>query len=609
MTRMSPRAPLRVTLFALAACTTTTAPPPPADVGEAADEPAAPRVDVWAGVPEVAAEAPATPEGLAAPVGQGPPAAIGERISQPFPNRELAAPPVPAAGGPLKVLRTSPTSATPGLVGSVSAVFDRPMVPIAALEDLAAEGSPLTLSPAPPGRFRWLGTQMIGFEPEGRLPYSTTYTARIAAGTSAATGEALPREVAWTFSTPTLEIESLRPESYQAAPLSTLVLLRFNQAIDRARVVAALRLSASGRPVPFEAVPPESWAGLPKPWREYTEDGPKERLVLLRPAGPLAPATTYSVELPPGTYGEGPNPSPALRGRFRTFEALRLRGPDCAAPYYWECSPEGVTIEAENLLAEDPDIARRVRVTPEVPDLEVTVDGSITLTGSFRGLTRYTVEVPAGIRDVFGQTLAAPYRKAFTFPPLRPRLAWQDGGDATVVVAPGQSLALEARGVAAVEVVAVRVGVEQLSRSARRPFLGEEGEIAEGLGVPSWRRTVATPRARGEPALLPLDPAVMGAGPSPVYVGARSNQYREWGESNRAVAGRLVQQTRLGLTAALDVARGVVLVQDLEGGEPLAGVSLSLHQYGEAAPRWSGTTDAAGTAQVALAAGVVPVAP
>lgn len=594
---MSPRAPLRVTLCALAACTTT-APPPSGGAGEAAGGEPAPRVDVWAGVPPIAAEVEAPP--VRAPAAQRP-VTIAERISEPFPAPGPAAPPVSAAGGPLKVLRTAPTDKASGLVGSVSAVFDRPMVPLAALADLEAEGSPLTLSPAAPGRFRWLGTQMIAFEAEGRLPGSTTYTAKIAAGATAATGEVLARDLTWTFKTPTLEVESQRPGSWEDAPLDTLVLLRFNQAIDRARVVAALRLSAGGRAVPFEAVAPESWASLREPWRGYAAEGPSDRQVVLRPAGPLAPNTGYSVELPPGAYGEGPNPSPMIRARFKTFAALKLRGPDCAPPYYWECFPEEVTIQAENLLAEDPDIARKVRVTPEVPDLEVTLDGSITLSGSFRGLTAYTVEVPAGIRDVFGQTLAAPYRRTFTFPPLRPQLGWQDNGERPVVLTPGQSLELKAQGVAAVEVMAVPVGVEQLSRYARRPVLSDEGEFADGFGAPSWRRTFATPAARREPALLQLDPAALGVGASLVYVGARSNRYREWGEMTRVITSRLVQQTRLGLTAALDVARGVVLVHDIESGEPIPGVSLSLHQSGEAEPRWSGATDAAGTAQVECA--------
>ncbi|MFY0530738.1 Ig-like domain-containing protein [Nannocystis pusilla] len=147
---------------------------------------------------------------------------MSEKVELPFP------PPAPptkqtqdlAEEGPLKVLRTSPTEKAPGLVGSVTAVFNQPMVPLASIDDLKLERSPLTIEPLPPGKFRWLGTQMIAFEPEGRMPYSTTYTAKVVAGETSTMGTKLAKEVKWQFTTPSLEVESITPAT-TSRPRST----------------------------------------------------------------------------------------------------------------------------------------------------------------------------------------------------------------------------------------------------------------------------------------------------------------------------------------------------------------------------------------------------
>jgi hypothetical protein len=83
------------------------------------------------------------------------------------------------------------------------------MVPLASIDDLKLERSPLSISPQPPGKFRWLGTQMIAFEPAGRMPFSTTYTAAIEAGETSTTGAKFGKRVQWQFSTPLLAIEQV----------------------------------------------------------------------------------------------------------------------------------------------------------------------------------------------------------------------------------------------------------------------------------------------------------------------------------------------------------------------------------------------------------------
>jgi hypothetical protein len=104
-------------------------------------------------------------------------------------------------------------------------VFNQPMVPLASIDDLKLERSPLSISPQPPGKFRWLGTQMIAFEPEGRMPFSTTYTAAIAAGETSTMGAKLGKRVQWQFSTPLLAIERVTVEWDDTSDLDTMIVV------------------------------------------------------------------------------------------------------------------------------------------------------------------------------------------------------------------------------------------------------------------------------------------------------------------------------------------------------------------------------------------------
>ncbi|HEY8378782.1 MAG TPA: Ig-like domain-containing protein, partial [Nannocystis sp.] len=407
-------------LFFVPACTSPT-PSPGAKEGQAAAQPMPPALDLWAGVPPIEPEAGDIAAELTPTPGPQPPPSVSERVELPFP------PPGPPTKqtqdrpeeGPLKVLRTTPTEKQPGLVDAVTAVFNQPMVPLASIDDLKLERSPMSIEPQPKGKFRWLGTQMIAFEPEGRMPFSTTYTARIAAGETSALGAKMAKEVKWQFTTPSLELESQSPAEWESAELDTLIVLRFNQAIDRDKLARALRLRGGGGEVAVTSVAPSEWATLAEPWRSRAQKGVQERVLVLRPNAALRPDTLYTVEIPAGVYGEGPNPSKPLRVQFRTYPPLSLSGPNCGSSYAWDCTATGgLRISASNPILTDPSYEKKVRITPEVPDLKVTVAGGIHLAGKFRGLGTYTIEVDAGLRDIHGQELKAPYRKTVTLPAL-----------------------------------------------------------------------------------------------------------------------------------------------------------------------------------------------
>ncbi|HEY0139062.1 MAG TPA: Ig-like domain-containing protein, partial [Nannocystis sp.] len=588
----------------LVGCTSTkpadeATPDKPAD---AATQPAG--LDVWAGVPPITPLPDDITTELRPVPGPQPPPSVSERVELPFPP---PAPPSkqtqdPAATGPLQVLRTSPVMTEPGLVGSVTAVFNQPMIPLASIDELKLERSPMSITPQPPGKFRWLGTQMIAFEAEGRVPFSTTYTATVEAGEASTIGNKLGKRVQWKFSTPVLALDSAMPSEWDTAELEPHIVLLFNQDIQRERLAAAVKLKGGNTSVGLELVPVSGYATLPEPYKSQALAGRAERTLVLRPNGKLRPNTQYVVTVPAGAYGEGPNPSKALTSKFRTYPPLTLSAPHCNEAYAWDCSPAGgVTLGASTVVVDDPELPGKVHVTPEVPDLEVTGGGGIYLRGKFRGLGTYTVTVDAGVRDIHGQTLASPFRTTFTLRPLDPSLVVDGVTHDPIVLEPSHAgvLDLKAAGLTQVEVRARSVSPAELRRvlSERNEYQGDD---QWPLPLQQAKETVTdVSGSRVEPVTVPLTVRDHAAMPGNLMLfGARTNKIGDGDWKYRQQIGGLVEVTRLGVSAAIDSDSGVILVTDLVTGEPLAGVDLALHVQAQDTPAWTGRTDARGLAEL-----------
>ena len=591
-------------LLSVALWSCTGATPGPETTPEArSSDGAAPVLDVWAGVPPIEAEPGDITTELKPVPGPKPPVSVAEHVQLPFPP---PAPPSkqtqdPAAQGPLQILRTAPIEKAPGLVGTVSAVFNQPMVPLASIDDLKLERSPLSITPQPPGKFRWLGTQMIAFEPEGRMPFSTTYTAAVAAGETSTTGAELGKRVQWQFSTPLLELERASPSPDDTADLDTLVVVVFNQDIQADRLGAALKFSGGGQQVAVQVVRPADYGGLPEPYRSQALAGRAERTLVLRPSGKLRPDTQYTLTIPGGAWGEGPNPSKPISTGFRTYPPLTLSAPHCSDRYAWDCSPGAVTLGASNPVVDDPELPRRVRVSPEVPDLEVSGNGGITLTGKFRGLATYTVEVDPGVLDIHGQALAKPFRTTFTMRALDPSLQLDGVVRDPIVLEPSHRgvLDLKAAGLSLVEVRSREVGAEELRRvlSERNEYVGDD-QWPKPLQAASQRDHDVS-ASRAEAMTIPIATRELAGMPGKLLLlGARSNKIGDDNWKYRQSLNQVVEVTRLGITAAVDSDSGVVLVTDLETGAPLPNVDLALHTTAYDSPLWSGRTDARGMAEL-----------
>ncbi|MCX6031779.1 MAG: Ig-like domain-containing protein, partial [Chloroflexi bacterium] len=162
----------------------------------------------------------------------------GETIQIPFPPPTPPSPPISGGteGGPVEVLRYQPDGDVP-LAPYLSVTFNQAMVALTGLQDLAKEAVPVKLLPLPPGKWRWVGTKTLMFEPSGRFPMATKYTAEIAAGTKSGTGGTLAKAVTWTFTTPPPQMQSSSPNGGPVRR-DSLMFVAFDQKIEPAAVLA-----------------------------------------------------------------------------------------------------------------------------------------------------------------------------------------------------------------------------------------------------------------------------------------------------------------------------------------------------------------------------------
>ncbi len=531
--------------------------------------------------------------------GPAPPPKVGEALDMAFPPPARSGAPVKPKVRPLKVLRFQPTG-TEGLVGAVTVAFDQPMVPVAALSQLKQEKPPLVLEPMPPGRFRWLGTRTLAFEPEGRMPFATAYRARVPAGTRSQTGGVLEREVSWTFTTP-------RPRMVRALPYrgskqnkpDTAIAILFNQPVDGKELLRRLsmgQLSAAD----FELVPQERWAKL-KRLGQQVATWDADRTVVVKPRRPLPLDSYFTVKLSQGLRGEGPLTSRSTQNHaFYTYGPLKVTSIRCGER---RCAPDrGFSVRFNNPLV-SADLKPFIKVSPAPEDLEVKGSGSyISISGSFGAKQKVTVEVLPGLADIHDQKLARGEKKSLTTGDLYPVLAFPAHGHSTLEHRGDRKVPLQVVSVTSARVRLVRVKREQLLRviqlagyswddnGRKDPLKG-----IKGLVRTRTLRTGVKINARARIG-LPTDDC-LGRGRAGVcYIELRSRELKRFNKWANHYRGLVVSVTDIGIMARYDHDQILVLTTGLVSGLPMPGVSLELRDR-DGKVIWTGKTGPDGMAK------------
>ncbi|HEX9114832.1 MAG TPA: hypothetical protein VGA61_02090, partial [Anaerolineae bacterium] len=237
----------------------------------------------------------------------------GKTVTNTFPPPPGPASSAPAtAGGAVTVLRHAPDGEVP-LAPYLSATFSQPMVALTAIEDLAAGQSPILLQPHVAGKWRWVGTQTLLFEPDGplagggpaRFPMATYYTATVSAGTVAVGGSKLTEALRWTFSTPPVQLQGSSPNGGPQRR-DTVMFAAFDQRIDPQVIVRLIQVRAGGKSFPVRLAKDEE-VKADTAIKVLAERGETGRWLAFRADQAFPADSDVTVTFPSGTpSAEGP---------------------------------------------------------------------------------------------------------------------------------------------------------------------------------------------------------------------------------------------------------------------------------------------------------------
>src|SRR5262245_27237494 len=537
----------------------------------------------------------------------------GQTISEAFPPASGADKSEQVASGPLEVLRVSPEGDVP-IAPHLSVTFSQPMVAVTSNEDLSALQVPVKLSPQPAGKWRWLGTKTLLFEPAGRFPMATDYSVEIPAGTKSAAGGALGAAMRWTFSTPPPQVKSSWPT---AGPHSRnpLFFIEFDQRIEPDSMLKKIRLSASGR----------AWALRLATAGEIEADENVSRMakaankdywIAFRAVAgqgddsqnPLLTSATYTYTVESGApSAEGSRVTASGQPfRFSTYGPLLVKSHRCGSD---DCPPgKPWMIEFNNQLDMKAFDKAQIRVTPELPGMKVNnYSNWLNFQGQSKGRTVYTVTLDASIRDVYGQTLGENKTLTFRVGDAFPNLA--ASGEGLTVLDPYSQPKFSIFSVKyqQLKVSLYSVTPEHWSQYAAFMRNAQQYDYRRGRAMPPIGRLisskvidVANKQDEIAETQIDLKPALdEGLGHVIVSVEAVQPPRNDW---ERRSLQAWIQATNIGLDAFVDLSKLIGWATSLKDGKPLGNVEMAIANY-KAVGQVDAKTDAKGLASFALPGG------
>jgi len=441
--------------------------------------------------------------------------------------------------------------------GTVTVIFNRPVVPLTAVSDpvYAELPQPVTFDPPIEGDGEWLNTSIYVFAPDEPLAGGTTYSARIEAGLTDTTGGILAEDYAWSFSTYPPQVVWVSPhEGAELVRVDTAVEVTFNIPVDCTSAAEAFSLGSGARSIPgtFECekdtltFTPDEWLGF---------------------------ETDYAVRVDKGVQsaGGGRGMRDAYEWRFTTVPLPRIvatrphDGQQDARPY--------TSFEIIFNAPIDPGtVMPNLEMTPPLSPTQVYTyfgawDNTFVLSFGAQPSTDYEVRIGPDIADPYGNTTGQAMTVRFRTAPLDPR-AW--------LPIPGQIGTYDAHQPA--RIVAGYINIDGLDLSLYRLDVQEFFRARRDWweyrppGDPIRRWSVAVEAPLNEIGYAALDLAESGGGLTPgIYMldmNPRGVDHDRWGHRKLLV----VSEYNLTVKASWDEIW--VWATDLATGRPVGDLAL-----------------------------------
>ncbi|MCM3869438.1 MAG: Ig-like domain-containing protein, partial [Pyrinomonadaceae bacterium] len=515
-----------------------------------------------------------------------PPPRTGQTINVSFPQPTTDSAPETTAPGPLEVLRYAPEGDVP-LAPQLSVTFSQPMITMSSQEEAA--NVPVKLAPQPPGKWRWVGTKTLLFEPAGRFPMATQYTVNVPAGTRSANGGQLAAGKTWSFATPPPTLKMNLPMNETTESRDTLIFMAFDQRIDPAAVLRTIKVRGGNKEIKTRLATSDEIAA-DEILRALINSKEGERSLVFRAVNPvtggtenaLPPATLITVSVSPGIpSAEGPRlTTKAQQFSFRTYGALRVVKHDCESQ---RCDPfDSFNIEFSNPLKAATVDESKVKVEPAIDGLKTSVyAGILVIKGLMRGRTNYQVTLDGSIEDQFGQRLGLDNTVSFYVGPASPSLFAP--GDGFVVLNPEGPPRFSVYTVNQYQLKVRLYSVEPTDWPAWLDWIHHDE--SKGPKTPpgrlTYNKTVAVRNLADEIVETQIDLASAlrnGVGQMIVIVEPHAKPRRHrW---HRGLVRSWVQRTNIGLDAFVDRTDLVGWATSLKDGSPLKDVAMTVEPYG-----------------------------
>ena len=493
----------------------------------------------------------------------------GDTVTAKWPPDISATAPGRSPEGPLQVQAFRPEGEVE-LPFQLAIAFDRPMVALGTVADRPVPE--ISISPEVPGRWRWIGTQTLSFQPTTGYPRATEFNVEVAAGARAVDGTTLTAPHRFSFATAPPKVVAIYPRHGNRAT-DQPILVVFDQPMHRdtgSKVVG----EQEGRRIPMRVLRARAMETYFPAHKELVEEG---RAFLLAPRVDYKENSSISIHVEtPFRSLEGPRLGTETMNR-----TVRIRGPlemvnlQCG----WDnsCRPgEPFRAEFTNLLDEELNIeASQIQISPPVEDLRVTIYGNrLNIDGDFQPRTRYEVTLPETIKDTFGQYLEGNRSANLEVDPYEPFVT---GPNRPMVVRPADgSITLP---VTLAELESIRVRLHRVEPEDWTAFTRSNHRWGSPEPVPfeiTHEETLSFTRQQREQRQelqIDLRPALEGAKHGHVVVLldeprghiSRNQQWIFW-----------VQVTDLAVDLSDDGRELAVRVTRLSDGRPVQGATLSL---------------------------------
>ncbi|MGB7203291.1 MAG: alpha-2-macroglobulin family protein [Pyrinomonadaceae bacterium] len=507
----------------------------------------------------------------------------GNKIPVKFPSDEMrGTPKIDTSGQTLQVVRFSPEGEVP-LAPDLSVTFSQPMVAVTSQED-AAKYAPVELTPQVEGRWRWLGTKTLMFDTDKRFPMATKFTARVPAGTKAATGQSLAKDAVWTFTTPPPKVEQMWPQN-QITRRDVVMYMKFDQEINPDAVLRTISVTGGGKNLPLRLATNEEFnigaQEQPKRWvafRAVNSEGLTDNA--------LPAASSISVTVEKGTASaEGPLTTTAAQSfKFQTYSAFKFNKGYCGWQGSQNCSPfDHWMMEFNNSIDASKFSKEMVKIEPAVEGLQIYPSGNhIYIQGYKKGRTTYKVTVDGALLDTFGQTLGQPAVASIRVGSA-PTSFYSQGGFMTVLdptAKPTLSIYSTNHTSAKVKMYVVQPSDWRSFQDYVRHINYDDGKRPAMPGRLVSEKIVPIKSVADEMVETRIDIAsALDGGFGNVVLDIEPTVRRDKYDRTRVVTW--LQATQIGIDAFVDNTELVGFVTELKTGKPLAGVDLSIYPNGK----------------------------